>query len=173
MESDDIENFLNNFEETEKTNYSPPVDEKIEPENYEAYISEKVNKLTDLSMESIEEVKDIAIASGNGETITALASLITAASKQLEILSKLTLQKENIKSKHAMQDKDLKHKEKIVDKKLEHEKLLSNGQNDAPALQQNNFYINASREEIMDRLLTDIKQKVDQHKILEAEEIST
>jgi hypothetical protein len=172
MEEDEIDNFLNNFEETqrkEKATEAPIKDEQIQD-----YVTEKLNQLTSISIESIQDVKDLAIATNDGETISALASLIAAGTKQLELLSKFALQKEKLKTNEKMQDKDHAHKEKMLDKKHDQLKELNGGNN--PQLpgqmnQQNNFFITASREEIMEKLVGDIKSKVAvQKKTIDIEE---
>lgn len=172
MEEDEIDNFLNNFEETQRKEEA--TEAPIKDDQIQDYVTEKLNQLTSISIESIQDVKDLAIASNDGETISALASLIAAGTKQLELLSKFALQKEKIKSSSKMQDKDHAHKEKMIDKKHEQLKEL-NGGNNTPQLpgqmnQQNNFFITASREEIMEKLVGDIKKKVDQKQIIDIEE---
>lgn len=172
MEEDEIDNFLNNFEETQRKEEA--TEAPIKDEQIQDYVTEKLNQLTSISIESIQDVKDLAIASNDGETISALASLIAAGTKQLELLSKFALQKEKLKTNEKMQDKDHAHKEKMLDKKHEQLKELNGGNN--PALpgqmnQQNNFFITASREEIMEKLVGDIKSKVAvQKKIIDIEE---
>ncbi len=159
MEDDEIAKILQNFEVTPKAKKQEP-EEPLDLDNIEDSIAKNLNTITQLSIDSIEEVKDLAIASNDGETIAALASLITAASKQLELMSKFALQKRKMKNAEEMQDKALAHKEKLLERKHEQLKELNGGGSQQPQLQQNNFYINASREEIMERLLGDIKEKV-------------
>jgi hypothetical protein len=172
MEEDEIDNFLNNFEETQRKEEA--AEAPIKDEQIQDYVTEKLNQLTSISIESIQDVKDLAIASNDGETISALASLIAAGTKQLELLSKFALQKEKLKTNEKMQDKDHAHKEKMLDKKHEQLKELNGGNN--PQLpgqmnQQNNFFITASREEIMEKLVGDIKSKVAvQKKTIDIEE---
>jgi len=173
MEEDEIDNFLNNFEETQRKEEA--AEAPIKDEQIQDYVTEKLNQLTSISIESIQDVKDLAIASNDGETISALASLIAAGTKQLELLSKFALQKEKLKSSTKMQDKDHAHKEKMIDKKHEQLKELNGSNNSTPQLpgqmnQQNNFFITASREEIMEKLVGDIKKKVDQKRIIDIEE---
>jgi len=172
MEEDEIDNFLNNFEETQRKEEATEV--PIKDEQIQDYVTEKLNQLTSISIESIQDVKDLAIATNDGETISALASLIAAGTKQLELLSKFALQKEKLKTNEKMQDKDHAHKEKMLDKKHDQLKELNGGNN--PQLpgqmnQQNNFFITASREEIMEKLVGDIKSKVAvQKKTIDIEE---
>ncbi len=172
MEEDEIDNFLNNFEETQRKEEA--TEAPIKDEQIQDYVTEKLNQLTSISIESIQDVKDLAIASNDGETISALASLIAAGTKQLELLSKFALQKEKLKTNEKMQDKDHAHKEKMLDKKHEQLKELNGGNNLAlpgQMNQQNNFFITASREEIMEKLVGDIKSKVAvQKKIIDIEE---
>lgn len=164
MEEDEIDKFLNNFEQTQREQDAKQ--EPIPEDKIQDYVTEKLNQLTNLSIESVQEFKDAALASNDAEVIAALAALITAASKHLETLGKFALNKDKIKSKEKMQDKDHVFKEKIVDKKHEQLKELNGG--NTPLLpggtmnQQNNFYITASREEIMEKLVGDIKQKLEE-----------
>jgi|GEM_PF-1697889 len=164
MEDADIDKFLQNFELEQKPaptqKQNQPV--KIDPENLEEYITGKLDEIAQISIDSIEEVKDIAIQSNDGETISALASLITAASKQLELMSKFALQSRKIKNAESMQAKDHALKEKLLERKHEQQKeLLGNSNSGGMHMQQNNFYINASREEIMQQLTSDINSKVE------------
>lgn len=172
MQDDEIDKFLNNFEATQRQEVAR--ENPIKDEEIQDYVTEKLNQLTHISFESIQDVKDLAIASNDGETITALASLIAAGTKQLELLTKFALQKEKLKVNEKMQDKDLAHKEKMIDKKHEQIKELNGGDSPAalpaPKNQQNNFFINASREEIMEKLVGDIKKKVVQNQIIDIPE---
>jgi ferritin len=164
MEDADIDKFLQNFDLEQKPTTNQKQDQpKIDPENLEEYITGKLDEIAQLSIESIEEVKDIAIQSNDGETISALASLITAASKQLELMSKFAMQKNKIKNAESMQAKDHALKEKLLERKHEQQKELLGNSNPGGGMhmQQNNFYINASREEIMQQLTSSINSKVE------------
>ena len=67
-----------------------------------------------------------------------------------------------------MQDKSHAHKEKIVERKHEQLKELGAGDNGpTPLLQQNNVYINATREEILEHLVSDIRKSTEQKKIID------
>lgn len=171
MEEDEIDKILQNFE-VERPQQPRQEIRPIAAEKMDDYISSKLDQIAQLSIDSIEDVKDRAIASGDGETIAALASLITAASKQLELMSKFALQKHKIANSEKMQDKEHAHKEKMLEKKHEQQKELAGGSSaSVPHLQQqNNFYISASREEIMDKLLGDIKSKVNNTPIIDVNE---
>ena len=170
MEEDEIDSFLNNFEATQNTKRlkEEATNAPIKEEQLMDYVTEKINQLAALSIESIQDVKDLAVASNDGETISALAALIAASTKQLEVLSKISLSHAKIKSSEKMQDKSHAHKEKIVERKHEQLKELGAGDNGpTPLLQQNNVYINATREEILEHLVSDIRKSTEQKKIID------
>lgn len=171
MEEDEIDSFLSNFENTQNTKRikEEASNAPIKEEQLQDYVTEKINQLATISIESIQDVKDLAIASNDGETISALAALIAASTKQLEVLSKISLAHIKIKSSEKMQEKSHAHKEKIVERKHEQLKELGGADGNTPQLlQQNNVYINATREEILDHLVADIKKTTaEQKKIID------
>jgi len=158
MKEDEMDEFLNNFEETPKTTTQTGNVVPIKEENLQDYVTERINQLATISIESIQDVKDLAIASNDGETISALASLIAASTKQLELLSKISLSLQKIKSAEKMQDKTIAHKEKVVERKHEQLKELGGAGEQPQLLQQNNVYVTATREELLTLMMADIKK---------------
>lgn len=77
----------------------PPVSsEPIKEEDLGTYIIGKTVTLLDSTMNAFKEIKDLAVATNDADTITALADLVKAANSTIDSLNKIHIQNKKIKA---------------------------------------------------------------------------
>ena len=127
--------------------------------NVEAFIYDKAAKLIEMSMGAALDLKESVISGGEAKEIAALASLFGAATKAIETLNKLNLQK-----KDAVIQKELKSMELEASKNIG-KNMLENTKGNTTNI------VITTREKILDQIsgkITDALPKR-REKIEEAE----
>lgn len=94
---------------------------KVTDENVEEVVYDKASQLIEISMSAVMSLKDSVCRGGEAKEIAALGSLIGAATKAIETLNKINLQK-----KEGIIQKDLKKMEVEASKNFG-KNLLENG----------------------------------------------
>ncbi len=112
----------------------------VTDENVESFIYDKAAQLIEMSMGAALDLKDSVISGGEAKEMAALASLFGAATKAIETLNKLNLQK-----KDAVMQKELKKMELEASKNIG-KNLLENGSNNTTNI------VITTREKILDQL---------------------
>jgi len=123
----------------------PKTDEDIQD-----FVLKNSAQLAALSIKSVKELQQIAIATGDPEQMASLASLITAGAGAVETINKIHLQ-----NKKAEANKDLKKLD--LEGKKEIQRLKNDGYLNLP--QGNTNVLVATREEIIAQLTGKVKSK--------------
>lgn len=137
-------NFQVKAQDSDNTQLLPPVSSKpVTEDELGEYIIKQTTNLIDHTMGAFKNIKDVATATNDPETITALADLIKAANGALDSLNKINIQ--NKKSKTAKEVATINVEARK--KELENQKP-----------QTNIFMQGATREEIL-KIIEQTKQK--------------
>lgn len=72
--------------------------EPIKEEDLGDYIIKKTTTLVDQTMSAFKDIKTIAVASNDPDTISALADLVKAANSAIDSLNKINMQNKKLKS---------------------------------------------------------------------------
>ena len=77
----------------------PPVStEQIKEEDIGDYVIKKTTSLVEQTMGAFKEIKDLAVATNDADTISALADLIKAANSAIDSLNKINIQNKKTKA---------------------------------------------------------------------------
>jgi hypothetical protein len=115
--------------------------EVVTDANVEAFIYDKAAKLIEMSMGAALDLKESVISGGEAKEIAALASLFGAATKAIETLNKLNLQK-----KDAVIQKELKAMELEASKNIGKNMLENTKGNNTTNI------VITTREKILDQI---------------------
>lgn len=72
--------------------------EPVKEEDLGDYIIKKTTTLVDQTMSAFKDIKNIAVASNDPDTISALADLVKAANSAIDSLNKINMQNKKLKS---------------------------------------------------------------------------
>jgi len=143
--------FVVKSQDTSLSAQPPPVSSvPIKEEDLGEYIIQKTTSLVEQTMSAFSEIKSLAIATNDGDTISALADMVKAANSAIDSLNKIHMQ--NKKLKGAKEVAQIQ-----VDARI---KQLENQQ------QQPNILTVTTREEVL-KILEQAKSKTAQ--IIDAE----
>lgn len=91
--------FVVKSQDQSNTTSIPPVScEPVKEEDLGEYVIKKTTALVEQTMTAFKDIKDLAVATNDADTISALADLIKAANSAIDSLNKINIQNKKIKA---------------------------------------------------------------------------
>ena len=118
----DIKDLVDQLKDTTTTNNNVNNNAAqlgLEPQDVEQFVIQNSGHLVQQSLDTLDNVKDYIMASGDPDSISSLADLINASSKSIESLNKIVIQNKRSATTMAAKEMDISSKHAIEDKRNE------------------------------------------------------